>query len=153
MPPPEPPIVNDGRRIAGNPISSIAARASSTVVTSTDTGHESPMRAIACLNSARSSAISIVSTLAPSSSTPCFASTPALLAAIARFKPVCPPSVGRIALTRSRARTLSSTSTVSGSTYVASATSGSVMIVAGFELIRTTRRPSSRSALHACVPE
>ena len=51
------------------------------------------------------------------------------------------------------ARTLSRTSTVSGSTYVASASSGSVMIVAGFELIRTTRRPSSRSALHACVPE
>ena len=37
--------------------------------------------------------------------------------------------------------------------YVASAHSGSVMIVAGFELIRTTRRPSRRSTRHACDAE
>ena len=42
---------------------------------------------------------------------------------------------------------------VIGSTYVASAISGSVMIVAGFELTRMTRRPSSRSTRQACVPE
>ena len=153
MPPPEPPIVNDGRKIAGNPISAVTARASATDVTSRERGQSRPMRAIACLNSSRSSAISIDVTVAPSSSTPCFSSKPALLAAIARFKPVWPPSVGKIALGFSRASTLSSTSTVSGSTYVASASSGSVMIVAGFELMRMTRRPSSRSALHACVPE
>ncbi len=40
-----------------------------------------------------------------------------------------------------------------GSMYVLSANSGSVMIVAGFELIRTTRYPSSLSVLTACVPE
>jgi len=34
-----------------------------------------------------------------------------------------------------------------------SAISGSVMIVAGFELTRTTRAPSSRSARQACAPE
>lgn len=45
------------------------------------------------------------------------------------------------------------TSVVSGSTYVASANSGSVMIVAGFEFTRTTRRPSSLSARMAWVPE
>ena len=36
-------------------------------------------------------------------------------------------------------------STSSGSTYVASANSGSVMIVAGFEFTRTIRKPSARS--------
>ena len=42
---------------------------------------------------------------------------------------------------------------VIGSRYVASANSGSVMIVAGLELMRVTRRPSSRSTRQACVPE
>ena len=42
---------------------------------------------------------------------------------------------------------------VIGSTYVASANSGSVMIVAGLLLTRTTRSPSARSTRHACVPE
>src|SRR4029078_4604551 len=44
-------------------------------------------------------------------------------------------------------------STTSGSTYVASANSGAVMIVAGFELTSTTRKPSSRSTRQACVAE
>ena len=48
--------------------------------------------------------------------------------------------------------TRSSTSTVSGSTYTASADESSVMIVAGLLLTSTTRIPSSRSARHACVP-
>ena len=42
---------------------------------------------------------------------------------------------------------------VSGSMYVRSANSGSVMIVAGFELTRTTSNPSSRRARQPCVPE
>ena len=36
--------------------------------------------------------------------------------------------------------------------YVTSATPSSVMIVAGFEFTRIERIPSSRIALHACVP-
>ena len=40
-----------------------------------------------------------------------------------------------------------------GSMYVASAMSGSVMIVAGFELTRITLYPSSFNALVAWVPE
>ena len=40
-----------------------------------------------------------------------------------------------------------------GSTYVASAISGSVMIVAGLLLTRITRNPSLRSTRQACVPE
>jgi hypothetical protein len=39
------------------------------------------------------------------------------------------------------------------STLVRSAISGSVMIVAGFELMSTTSYPTSRRALQACVPE
>ena len=42
---------------------------------------------------------------------------------------------------------------VMGSIYVASANSGSVMIVAGLELTKITRIPSARRTLHACVPE
>jgi hypothetical protein len=47
----------------------------------------------------------------------------------------------------------STNSGVIGSTYVASAISGSVMIVAGLELTRTTRSPSDFSTRQACVPE
>ena len=44
-------------------------------------------------------------------------------------------------------------SAVKGSTYVRSAISGSVMIVAGLLLTSTTSRPSAFNALQACVPE
>ena len=40
-----------------------------------------------------------------------------------------------------------------GAMYVRSLKAGSVMIVAGFEFTSTTRNPSARSVLHACVPE
>ncbi len=49
--------------------------------------------------------------------------------------------------------TLATHSGVTGSIYVRSASSGSVMMVAGFELTRTTRYPSSLSARTAWVPE
>jgi len=65
------------------------------------------------------------------------------------LRPVWPPSVGSSASGRSRAMIASIDFTVSGSRYTASAISGSVMIVAGFELTRTTRWPSSRKARHA----
>lgn len=44
-------------------------------------------------------------------------------------------------------------STVSGSTYTASADTASVMMVAGLLLHRTTSIPASRSAWQAWVPE
>src|SRR2546426_8368558 len=53
----------------------------------------------------------------------------------------------------SLAITFSRNSTVSGSTYTASAVSGSVWIVAGLLFTRTTRTPSSRRDRHAWVPE
>ena len=78
---------------------------------------------------------------------------PWLCSSIAAFRAVWPPSVGRIASGRSLAMIVSMTCHVIGSMYVASAKSGSVMIVAGFELTRMTRTPSSRSTRHAWVPE
>ena len=66
---------------------------------------------------------------------------------------VCPPIVGNNASGFSRSMTSSTNSGVTGSMYVRSAISGSVMIVAGFELMRITSYPSSRSAFVACVPE
>ncbi len=91
--------------------------------------------------------------LAPISSTPYFSSTPASCSATAVFSAVCPPRVGSSASGRSRAMTCSTNSGVIGSTYVASANSGSVMIVAGLELTRLTRSPSARSTRQAWVPE
>ncbi len=66
---------------------------------------------------------------------------------------VCPPSVARIASGRSAAITCSTNSGVIGSMYVASANSGSVMIVAGLELTSETRIPSACSTRQAWVPE
>ena len=90
---------------------------------------------------------------APISSTPYFSRTPALSSAIAQFSAVCPPRVASSASGRSFSITFSTYSAVIGSTYVASANSGSVMIVAGLELTRMTRRPSAFSTRHAWVPE
>ena len=78
---------------------------------------------------------------------------PCLWSSIARFSPVCPPTVGRIASGFSIFIIASRYSMDNGSMYVASAISGSVMIVAGFELTRITLYPSSFNALVAWVPE
>jgi len=66
---------------------------------------------------------------------------------------VCPPIVGSTASGRSFSMIRSTKSAVTGSMYVRSANSGSVMIVAGFEFTSTTSNPSSLSARVACVPE
>jgi hypothetical protein len=101
----------------------------------------------------RSSPLLIASKLAPISSTSYFSRMPWLWSSIAAFSAVCPPSVGRIASGRSLAMIVSMTCQVIGSMYVASAKSGSVMIVAGLELTRITRTPSSRRTRQAWVPE
>ncbi len=111
------------------------------------------MRVMASLNSRRSSPTSTARRLAPIRRTPSRSSTPRLESSTARLRAVWPPTVGKIASGRSRSRIFSSTEGSSGSMYVRSAYSGSVMIVAGFELTRITRSPSRRSTLTACVPE
>ncbi len=98
----------------------------------------SPIRAIASPNSFRSSAIAIARCFAPISSTPCFSSTPDSASAIATFSAVWPPIVGSSASGCSRSMISSTYSGVTGSMYVRSATSGSVMIVAGFEFTSRT---------------
>ena len=96
------------------------------------------MRSIASPNCLRSSAIAIARAVAPISSTPCFSSTPRSDSAIATLSAVWPPIVGSSASGFSRSMISSTNSGVTGSMYVRSAISGSVMIVAGFELIRMT---------------
>ncbi len=105
------------------------------------------------LKRSRSSPLLIASTLAPISSTPYFSSTPCSCMEIAVLRAVCPPSVGSRVSGRSLAMIFSTNSGVIGSTYVASAISGSVMIVAGLELTRMTRRPSALRTRQAWVPE
>ena len=139
--------------MAGKPVHSATASASSIVVAMRPWGHLRPILAIASPNSLRSSATEIARALAPMSSTPYFASAPLSCSAIATLSAVCPPIVGRSASGRSRAMINSTYSGVTGSMYVRSATSGSVMIVAGLEFTRITSKPSSLSAFAACVPE
>ena len=88
-----------------------------------------------------------------------FLSVPSSSNARAVFNPVCPPIVGSKTILSfgcndiSFSIILATMSGVIGSIYVASAMSGSVMIVAGFEFTSMTLYPSSLSALHACAPE
>ena len=65
------------------------------------------------------------------------------------FRAVCPPIVGRIASGFSILIIFSITFFSIGSMYVESAIIGSVIIVAGLELINITLMPSSLRALHA----
>lgn len=95
----------------------------------------------------------MASTFAPMSSTPYFSRTPFSCMEIAVLSAVWPPRVGSSASGRSLAMIFSTNSGVIGSTYVASAISGSVMIVAGLEFTRMTRRPSALSTRQAWVPE
>jgi hypothetical protein len=112
-----------------------------------------PDSSTSSLKSCRSSPRWMASTFAPISSTPYLSRMPASSSAIAAFRAVCPPSVGSTASGCSMRMISSSDAFVIGSMYVASAKSGSVMIVAGFGLTRTTRMPSARSTRQACVPE
>ncbi len=105
------------------------------------------------LNVWRFSPRSMASMDAPISSTPYFSSTPRSASATAQLSAVWPPRVASSASGRSLAITCSTNSGVIGSTYVASANSGSVMIVAGLLFTSTTRMPSARSTRHAWVPE
>ena len=115
--------------------------------------HSPPSSSTIFLNVWRFSPRLIASIEAPISSTLYFSSTPAASSAIAALRAVWPPRVASRASGRSLAITFSTYSAVIGSTYVASANSGSVMIVAGLELTRITRIPSALSTRQAWVPE
>ena len=153
MPPPVPPSVKDGRITAGRPVTSRTSSASSSVRAKPLLGTSRPMRPIASLKRRRSSPTSTARREAPMRRMPSRSSTPRRDSSTARFSAVWPPTVGSTASGRSRSRIFSTTSGVSGSMYVRSAYSGSVMIVAGFEFTSDTRMPSARRALMAWVPE
>ena len=104
-------------------------------------------------NNSRFSPRLIASTSAPINLTPYLASVPNSYKPMAAFKAVCPPRVASTASGFSLMMICSINSGVIGSIYVASANSGSVMIVAGFEFTRITRIPSARNTRQACVPE
>ena len=125
--------------MAGYPVSATASIASATVRTTWPGGVARPMRFMASANSARSSAIRMARSFAPISSTPNRSSVPSRCSAIATLSAVWPPMVGSSASGRSRSMILATHSGVTGSMYVRSASSGSVMIVAGFEFTRMTR--------------
>ena len=91
--------------------------------------------------------------LVPSSFTPYLARVPFSWRAMARFRPVWPPRVGRMESGRSISMTWVTEGIFSGSIYTWSAMSLSVMMVAGLELTRTVSTPSDLSARQACVPE
>jgi hypothetical protein len=116
-------------------------------------GVSTPARAHAALNRSRSSAVWIASSEAPMSSTPYFARMPfsaeldrevqARLPADRRQQCVGPLALDDALEDRHG----------QGLDVRRSATPGSVMIVAGFELTSTTSMPSRLSTRHACVPE
>jgi hypothetical protein len=165
MPPPVPPSVKLGRITIGSRRRRLARDALLhrhgvlERVGDARLAEPRPMPVIASLNCSRSSAFWMACSLAPIISTPCRSRTPWCARSSAQLSAVCPPIVGSSAIrspgcsARSFSMIFSTTCQVMGSMYVASAVPGSVMIVAGFEFTRTTRKPSSRSALQAWAPE
>ncbi len=87
-PPPEPPSVNDGRKMTGKPMRSAASLASSMVRATSARALSRPILSIAALKSSRSSALRMASTLAPISSTPCSARMPRSASSNVRFNAV-----------------------------------------------------------------
>ena len=115
VPVPAPPRMKLGLIMRGKPIRSPTAMASSE-------GGEprrrdlSPISPMAVLNLSRSSAVRSPRRWRRSDSTPKASSTPELGQAMARLRPVCPPSVGNSTSGRSRSTIGASTSRSSGST-------------------------------------
>ena len=158
MPPPVPPSVNAGRMTAGRPIS----RAPRSAACRSPAWHprRSPTAGTAgrCARAASGSARGPPPSRWPRAACPAdghraVRSTPARATSTARLSAVWPPrpaqdAVGLLALEDALDRRRPS----AARGRPTSATPGSVMIVAGLELSRMVRTPSSRSARQACVP-
>ena len=78
IPPPVPPIVNDGLMMQGNPISSCTCNASSMECAIPEFGVSISIPCIVSSNNCLSSALSIASLFAPINITPCFLRIPFL---------------------------------------------------------------------------
>ena len=137
----------------GNPISFWTSRASFIECAIPEAGVSRLITFMVSSKSCLSSALSIAALLAPIRITLCFFKMPFLSNVNAVFRAVWPPIVGRIASGFSFSIIFSTDFQWIGSIYVASASKGSVMIVAGLELTNITLKPSSFRALQACAPE
>ncbi|VVB97455.1 Uncharacterised protein [uncultured archaeon] len=153
MPPPAPPRVYAGRIISGSPSSFISSSASSRLFTAFERGTFSPMLIIFFLNRSRSSESIMAWSGVPRSSTPNLSNTPISASSDVILSPVWPPSPAIMPSGLSRSIIFSTISGSSGSIYMESAISVSVIMVAGLLLTRTTFIPSSRSERHAWLPE
>ncbi len=103
--------------MTGRPTSAATARASPSVCAMPLAGTARPISTMADLKRSRSSAVAMASALAPIiSGVPGQPMRPFSCRAMARLRPVWPPSVGSTASGRSRSTIRSSTSGVSGST-------------------------------------
>ena len=150
---PVPPRVNEGRMHSGKPNSwaiSLPLRYERAILHG---AVPTPILAINWRNCSRSSVMLIASMSTPMSSTPYFSHTPFSWASMARLSAVWPPMVGSTASIFCSERIFSMDLTVRGSRYTWSAVTGSVMMVAGLELIRVTSIPSSRNERAAWLPE
>ena len=99
--------------------------------------------------SSLSSAFSMAEMSEPSSRAPYFSSVPSRESCIAMVSPVCPPSPASTPSGRSFSMMRRTVCAVSGSRYISSARSLSVMMVAGLELTSTVFIPSCRSTRQA----
>ena len=145
--------MNEGLTTTGYDSSAAAAKHSAIECAILDFADEPPIFSTIPLKVSRSSPRCMAGISAPINFTPNFSREPRSYSDIAAFNAVCPPRVAKIAVGFSFKIMASIISGVIGSIYVASANSGSVMIVAGLELIRITRIPSSRRTRQAWVPE
>ena len=139
--------------ITGYPISSTASCACLRLFTALLSGMGSPMSFISWANDSLSSPFFIVSMGVPSIFTLCSSSTPIAESDDAMLRAVCPPIVGSMPSGFSFSIILATTSGMRGSTYIMSAMSGSVIIVAGLELISMVLIPSSLIDRQAWLPE
>ena len=127
----------------------MAAFASSNEFTAMLIGTGSPICSIVFLKRSLSSVFWMAWTEVPRTSTPNLSSTPISSSSMVMLRPVCPPIPAMIPSGLSFSMILATISGTRGSMYIMSAISGSVMMVAGLELTRTTSTPSSRKDLHA----
>ena len=115
MPPPVPPSVNAGRTMTGYPMLSAKASASSMFVTTLDGITGWPISSIVSLKRCLSSALSMVSGLAPSSFTLYLSKNPLFASCMDSVSPVCPPRVDNRLSGLSFSMMRSMVSSVSGS--------------------------------------
>ena len=149
VPPPDPPSVNEGLIITGKDNFFKTFIPSFILFITNPLGVSKPIFFIDFLNNSLSSAFWITLLEAPIRLTLYFFRIFLFSSSMDRLRAVWPPIVERSASGFSFLIIFSIIDIFKGSIYVLSARSGSVIMVAGFELTKTILNPSSLSALHA----